>query len=329
MSEPIHGTKMLYTPDTRPPSNKSDQRGSRPNNRDSSYDPTSVLDVLRLQRQQEKRKVPVGIAGKWKWNTVAPPGTHGNFEVTGNIKPSVKDGFNASNKTDRVKKMQEVYMQQQRLDEHGAPLHLGSGGGLVAEAGGLAQQQSSPKVTLSPIRARPVPSSPYAPPRTPVVKDKDLTDEDYAAVSKYFGKGRSSPQPQRQTHTLLSYAPSRQTEMELDVSPVRAYRSAVPSYPYVDPMHHQSTPHQHQPALLAPMGTTTTISSPTKSALTTLRAGDGGGGSPGGYGGGRALAFSRGVDGDDADMSLCAPPSPEGLLNWSAALNADLIDSMF
>lgn len=332
MSEPIQGTKLLYTPDSRPPSNRSDHRGhhdTRPNNRATNYDSSSVLDVLRLQRQQEKRKVPLGIAGKWKWNTSTPPDTNGNFEINGNTK-RVLDGFNATTKSERVKKMQEVYLPQQlRLDEH-SDSHHGSGGE-IAPGGSTVQQQTQPslKVSLSPIRVRPEPSSPYVPPRTPVVQDKDLTDEDYAAVSKYF-KGRAlSPPHQRSTRTIPSPAPSRQSQLELEASPLRASGDTVPSHPYTDSRNYRNTSHQQSHSQssaphIAPLASSGGGSTP----KSTLRVGDGLS-SPGTrYAGGRGH-FSGGGDKEDADMSLCAPPSPDGLLNWSAGLNADLIDSMF
>ena len=190
-------------------------------------------------------------------------------------------------------------------------LVLATGGEMMRTGGGRGHP--SPKINLSPIRFRPGPSSPYAPPRTPVVTDKDLTEDDYAAVSKYFP-------PQRQSSPVTSTAPPQRVGSREQAvvshagitTPVRAKGHIssrhIPSYPHVD--------------VKSPFATTAAVETSTprehvwnvQDDVPFRRNGSG---------------FSRSGTPSDADMSLCAPPSPEGLLYWSSTLNADLIDSMF
>lgn len=132
------------------------------------YDSNGVLDVLRLQKQEESKRNRPDFSGMWKWKD--------QNTQSSTVKPVVET------KVNQVKKMHELY--RQNVTDISTEMNDD-----VAQL----KPTTPRKMQLSPIQHRPQQNSPYHKPQTPVVKDKDLTTDDYEIVSKYF-KLHSNPQ---------------------------------------------------------------------------------------------------------------------------------------
>jgi hypothetical protein len=210
-SEPIQGTKLIFTPDKRPPSHRETRRPSKSSLINNDYNASGVLDVLRLQKQQESRRAKPDFSGMWKWKEQ----TGEKSEVSGERSKQFKKSSSIDHKVDQVKKMHELYRQNaSNLAPNGSSLELGSGAP-------SPKSPSSRNMQLSPIRHRTQQHSPYQKPQTPVVKDKDLTTDDYQTVSKYF-KLRSPSQFQQSKISPPALLP-------LISSPVQSSLSPTPS----------------------------------------------------------------------------------------------------
>lgn len=169
---------MAYTPEKRPPSHREPRRAKNSLST-AAYDSNGVLDVLRLQKQEENKRNRPDFSGMWKWKDQSNQNTSKPPKVA-----------SIENKVNHVKKMHELYRQNV---------------GTSAEINGddMQPKMVSPrKMQLSPIQQRPQNHSPYQKPQTPVVKDKDLTTDDYETVSKYFKL--HSPKPFLHQSTRIS-----------------------------------------------------------------------------------------------------------------------------
>jgi hypothetical protein len=285
-SEPVQGTKMIYTPDRRPPSHHETTRTSHRtllNQQSNSYNASGVLDVLRLQKQEENKRSRPDFSGMWKWKNQEEQKSEEAFVIEQpppqqqqSMKQSTKSS-QIGQKVNQVKKMHELYRQNVETSSNGPSL--------------TSNPSPSPRANntmqLSPIRYRSHVHSPYQKPQTPVVRDKVLSTDDYHTVSKYFKL--HSPA----SHQLSSYPPP---------SPyLPASLPAIAPLPSPD-HHHQSTSVPQFKEVINDLDTST-------SSDVDQREDD-------------PFALS-------ADNSLLRPNSPDGLLNWCATLDTDILDDLY
>jgi hypothetical protein len=217
-SEPIQGTKMIFTPEKRPPSHREPRRPSKISLINNDYNASGVLDVLRLQKQQESRRAKPDFSGMWKWKEKLD----NKSEESGERTKQFKKSSSIDNKVSQVKKMHELYRNNASLPPNDS---LSS---LELNSGVSSPKSPSRNMQLSPIRHRSQQQhSPYQKPQTPVVKDKDLTTDDYQTVSKYFKLHSPVPSSSRfQQSKILPPA-----LLPLISSPVHTSHSPSPSPP--------------------------------------------------------------------------------------------------
>jgi hypothetical protein len=317
-SEPVHGTKMIYTPDKRPPSHHESTSTRRllnqqHSNNTNSYNASGVLDVLRLQKQEENKRTRPDFSGMWKWKK-----THTDDEKSSEREEAFvneqqpqhqgqRQGQQSTKssqigqKVNQVKKMHELYRQNV---EGGFPSASSNGTSLIDQltSTNTSTSTSSPRTNmqLSPIRHRSHAAhahSPYQKPQTPVVRDKILSTDDYHTVSKYF-KLRSPKPPQSSLPPPSSPGPG----ILPAISPLRNLSSPLPSD------HPSSTSSSSVPQFKDLANDPDTSPS---------------------------LNVENMEDDDQdpfslsADHSLLRPNSPDGLLTWCATLNTDFIDDLY
>mmetsp|Transcript_16841 Transcript_16841/g.25324 ORF Transcript_16841/g.25324 Transcript_16841/m.25324 type:complete len:417 (+) Transcript_16841:62-1312(+) len=296
MSEPIQGTKMLCTPDSGPPSHRERVHVTH---RRGDYDAMGMLDVLRLQKAAEKRKPRPDFSGLWKWNH--------DQHVSGKSDKAQPDKIqHADQKMDRVKRMQELYTIQNKEQQHGKQSDNENSTETAWIEGGSPQG----RIHLSPIRGRTT-LSPHYKPRTPVVNHKDLTDDDYAAVSKYFTRMGSPLKPMcRQDVHEDACSPTKPPSLHISKGETETETTASPIQVRV------SSPRVRNPS--------TNMEDNVQLDHAQF------------CGASRELSLDMESDNDMSDTENASDMrdtygkiSSPGLLDWTSTLNIDSIDSMY
>ena len=344
-SEPIHGT--VYTPDEKknPPARResaklqSDRDSTNANTNakktnantnvntnvntnanassKSGYDPSNVLDILKIERNAGKSTVTSkhsDLSSFWKWKQEGKPlpatfteGNKGNSNIGDKGGKKQKGGKinNEINKEERLNRLRQLYSQAESDIQDMSPTD--SGGSRVQKSSLVKQNNHPGNLQLSPIRSpRVTRSTTYSKPCTPVVKDKELTDVDMEVVSKYFQKNH---------HDYSTLSQQRLSSQNL--------RSLSPM-----PSPQKRPPHEQLNGLMPHTPNFSRGASPNPSNREGMKNSNSSQGKSGaceeqsGHNLGNTNLFS-----DQGDVGYVA--AEEGLLDWCTHLDVDDIDSMY